>query len=68
MGQKLQSNGNSSGVCIVYGEQAIGKYCKQFAEGRTEFQDEAGKGRPSISTTADHIARVDELIRINRWI
>ena len=54
-------------VCTVYGEQAmtrqaIGKWCKQFQEGRMELQDEAGKGRPSTSTTADHIARVDELI------
>jgi len=57
----------------VYGEQtmtrqAIGKWCKQFEEGRTELQDKAGKGRPSTSTTADHIARVDELIRMNRRI
>jgi len=47
-------------VCTVYAEQvmtrqAIGKCCKQFEEGRTELQDEAGKSRPSTSTTADHI-------------
>ena len=57
----------------MYGEQtmtrqAIGKWYKQFEEGRTELHEEAGKGRPSTSTTADHIARVDDLIRINRRI
>ena len=60
-------------ICTVYGEQAmtrqvIGKWCKQFEEGRTELQDEADKGMPSTSTTADHIASVDELIRNNRRI
>ena len=48
--------------------QVIGKWCKQFEENRTELQDEAGKGRPSILPTADHIARVDDLIRMNRRI
>ena len=57
----------------MYGEQAmtrqaIGKWCKQFEEDRTELQDEASKARPSTSTTADHIASVDELIRMNRRI
>ena len=54
----------------MYGKQAmtkqvIGKWCKQFEDGRTELQDVAGKGRPSTSTTADNISRVDDLIRMN---
>ena len=55
-------------VCTVYGEQAIGKWCKQFEESRTELQDEPSKGRPSTSTTADHIGRVDEVFHMNHWI
>ena len=73
MGQNLQSTGNSSGGLYSLWEQAlarqaIGKWCKPFEEGRMELQKEAGKGRPSTSTTADHIVRVDELIHMNRWI
>ena len=35
--------------------QVIGKWCKQFDEGRMELQDEAGKGMSSTSTNADRI-------------
>jgi len=40
----------------------------QFNGNSSELQDEAGKGRPLTSTISDHIARVDELIRMNRRI
>ena len=70
MGQNCNPTEIHREVYTVYEEQdmtrqPIEKSCKHFEEGRTELQDKVGNVRPSTSTTADHIALVDDLIHIN---
>lgn len=52
----------------VISRQAIGKWCKQFENGRSDMTDEYRSGRPTNAVTDEHIMRINELIRENRRI
>uniref|UniRef100_A0A1B6H603 Mos1 transposase HTH domain-containing protein n=1 Tax=Homalodisca liturata TaxID=320908 RepID=A0A1B6H603_9HEMI len=71
----LQAEGCSAAeihrrMSVVYGEHcmsdsAIRKWCRLFAEGRTDVHDEGGQGRKSVAT-ASLVERVDQAIREKR--
>ncbi|KAJ4440545.1 hypothetical protein ANN_08686 [Periplaneta americana] len=57
----------------VYGEevmsrQMVGRWCCMFSEGRQSVEDEGQNGRPSTSTNENNIARVQDMVLVDRGI
>uniref|UniRef100_A0A8D8SXY6 Transposase n=1 Tax=Cacopsylla melanoneura TaxID=428564 RepID=A0A8D8SXY6_9HEMI len=44
----------------------VRKWCREFAEGRKNVHDEAGRGRPSVSD--ETVTKVEELLLADRRI
>jgi len=47
---------------------AVYKWVKHFSEGRESAIDEERSGRPATSRTEEHIAKVCQIVRENRWL
>jgi len=41
------------------------EWFKRFKEGRTSTADDSRSGRPTVSTDDDHVAQVNDLVRLN---
>jgi len=45
---------------------AVYKWVKRFSEGRESVNDEESSGRPATSKTEENIAKVRQIVRVNR--
>jgi len=47
---------------------AIYKWVKCFSEGRKSVTDEDRSGQPATSRTEENIAKINQIVRENRWL
>ncbi|KAJ4430637.1 hypothetical protein ANN_19226 [Periplaneta americana] len=52
----------------VISRQMVGRWCCMFSEERQSMEDESRSGRPSTSTNENNIARVQDMVLVDRRI